>query len=146
MGRLVGFGWTASARRPKSFPELMGRLCDERARFPLLQVLLQIVDVLPIQTATVERGFSLLNRLKDKKRVALEEDSLQELMAVCSNGASLKEWSHADVVKAITLWSQAGPGKGYLRGHAAGSGRKAATVDILTRDSEESQDEEDNDI
>ena len=45
------------------------------------------------------------------KRVALEEDSLQELMAVCSNGASLKEWSHADVVKAITLWSQAGPGK-----------------------------------
>ena len=39
--------------------------------------------------------------------MALEEDSLQELMAVCSNGASLKEWSHADVVKAITLWSQA---------------------------------------
>ena len=45
----------------------------------------------------------LLNRLKDKKRVALEEDSLQELMAVCSNGASLKVWSHANVVKAITL-------------------------------------------
>ena len=95
-----------SARCPKSFRELMGRLRDGRARFPLLQVLLQIVDVLPSQTATVDRGFSLLNRLKDKKRVALEEDSLQELMAVCSNGASLKEWSHADVVKAITLWSQ----------------------------------------
>ena len=78
--------------------------------------------------------------------MALEEDSLLELMAVCSNDASLKEWSHADVVKAITLWSQAGPGKRHLRGHAAGSGRKAATVDILTRDSEESQDEEDNDI
>ena len=62
-------------------------------------------------------------------------------MAVCSNGTSLKEWSHADVVKAITLWSQAGPGKRHLRGHAAGSGRKAATVD-----SDESQDEEDNDI
>ena len=134
-----------SACRPKSFRELMGRLRDGRARFPLLQVLLQVVDVLPSQTATVERGFSLLNRLKDKKRVALEEDSLQELMAVCSNGASL-EWSHADVVKAVTLWSQAGPGKRHLQGHAAGSGRKAATVDILTRDSEESQDEEDNDI
>ena len=115
-----------SARRPKSFRELMGRLRDGRARFPLLQ----IVDVLPRQTATVERGFSLLNRLKDKKCVALEEDSLQELMAVCSNGASLKEWPHADVVKAITLWSQAGPGKRHLRGHAAGSGRIAATVDI----------------
>ena len=44
-----------SARRPKSFRELMGRLRDGRARFPLLQVLLQIVDVLPSQTATVER-------------------------------------------------------------------------------------------
>ena len=105
-----------SACRPKSFRELMGRLRDGRAQFPLLQVLLQVVAVLPSQTATVERGFSLciLNRLKDKKRVALEEDSLQELMAVCSNGASLKEWSHADVVKAITLWSQAGPGKRHL--------------------------------
>ena len=70
------------------------------------------------------------------------------MMAVCSNGASLKEWSRADVVKAITLWSQEGPGKRHLRGHAAGSGRKAATVDNLTRDSdhEESQDEEENDI
>ena len=27
--------------------------------------------------------------------MALEEDSLQDLMAVCSNGATLKEWSHA---------------------------------------------------
>ena len=124
----------------------MGRLRDGRARFPLLQVLLQIVHVLPSQTATVERGFSLLNRLKDKKRVALEEDSLEELMTVCSNGASLKKWSHADIIKAITLWSQAGPGKRHLRGHAAGSGRKAATVDILIRNSEESQDEEGNDI
>ena len=39
----------------------------------------------------------------------------------------------------------AGPGTRHLRGHAAGSGRKAATVD-LTRDSDESQDEEDNNI
>ena len=44
-----------SARRPKSFRELMGRLRDGRVRFPLLQVLPQIVDVLPSQTATVER-------------------------------------------------------------------------------------------
>ena len=62
-------------------------------------------------------------------------------MAVCSNGASLKEWSHADAIKAITLWSLAGPGTRHLRGHAADSGRKADTVD-LTCDSEESQDEE----
>ena len=51
-------------------------------------------------------------------------------MAVCSNGASLKEWSHAVAIKAITLWSQAGPGTRHFRGHAAGSGRKAATVDL----------------
>ena len=62
-------------------------------------------------------------------------------MGVCSNGASLKEWSHADTIKSITLWSLAGPGTRHLRGHAAGSGGKAATVD-LTCDSEESQDEE----
>ena len=77
-----------SARRPKSFRKLMARLRDGRARCPLLHVLLQIVQ--PSQTATVERGFSLLNRRKDKKRVALAEDSVQNLMAACSNGASLK--------------------------------------------------------
>ena len=44
-----------------------------------------------------------------------------------------------------SISGQAGPGTRHLRGHAAGSGREAATVD-LTRDSEESQDEEDNDI
>ena len=77
--------------------------------------------------------------------MALEEDSLQDLMAACSNGASLKEWSYADAVKAITLWSMAGPGTRHLGGHAAGSGRKAATVDSSC-ESEESQDEEDNNI
>ena len=56
-----------SARRPKSFRELMGRLRDGRARYPLLHVLLQFVDVLPSQTATVERGFSLLNCLKGQE-------------------------------------------------------------------------------
>ena len=44
----------------------MGRLRDGREQFPLLHVLLQIIDVLPRETTTVERGFSLLNRLKDK--------------------------------------------------------------------------------
>ena len=45
-----------TARRPKSFRELMGRLRDGRARYPLLHVLMQIVDVLPSQTATVVRA------------------------------------------------------------------------------------------
>ena len=71
---------------------------------PLLQVLLQVVDVLPSQTATVERGFSLLNRLEDKKRVDLEEDSLQEVDGCVQQWCFAKEWSHASVVKAITLW------------------------------------------
>ena len=44
-----------------------------------------------------------------------------------------------------SISGQAGPETRHLRGHAAGSGREAATVD-LTCDSEESQDEEDNDI
>ena len=44
-----------------------------------------------------------------------------------------------------SISGQAGPGTRHLRRHAAGSGREAATVD-LTLDSEESQDEEDNDI
>ena len=42
-----------------------------------------------------------------------------------------------------SISGQAGPGARHLRGHAAGSGREAAKVD-LTRDSQESQDEEDN--
>ena len=44
-----------------------------------------------------------------------------------------------------SISSQAGLGTRHLRGHAAGSGREAATVD-LTRGSEESHDEEDNDV
>ena len=53
-----------SACRPKSFREIMGRLRDGRARCPPRHVLLQIVDFLSSQTATVVRGFSHLNRLK----------------------------------------------------------------------------------
>ena len=64
--------------------------------------------------------------------MALEEDSLQEVDGCVQQWCFAKEWSHASVVKAITLWSQVGPGKRHLRGYAAGSGRKAATVDILT--------------
>ena len=96
-------GPSACRHGQKSFRDSWAGCVRGEHDFRYCKFFLQVVDVLPSQTATVERGFSLLNRLKDKKRVALEEDSLQELMAVCSNGASQKEWSHADVVKAITL-------------------------------------------
>ena len=82
-----------ASRRPQSFTELMSRLRTGRKRFPLLYLLAQIVDVLPAHTACVERGFSLLNRLKDKKRASLDEGSLQDCMAICSNGVPLEEWS-----------------------------------------------------
>ena len=103
----------------------MSRLRTGRKRFPLLYLLAQIVDVLPAHTACVERGFSLLNRLKDKKRASLDEDSLQDCMAICSNGVLLEEWSKTDAHKANTVWSEGGRGTRHLRGHASGSGRIA---------------------
>ena len=54
-------------RQPQSYTELMSRLRTGRKRFPLFYLFAQIVDVLPAHPAWVERGFSLLNRLKDKK-------------------------------------------------------------------------------
>ena len=93
MGGLVGFGWTIclpSIVLPGAHGQVVCRA--SRARFPQLHVFLQIFNALPSQTATVERGFLLQNRLKDKKRVALEKDSLQDLMAFWRNGASLREW------------------------------------------------------
>ena len=114
-----------ASRRPQSFTELMSRLRTGRKRFPLLYLLAQIVDGLPAHTACVERGFSLLNRLKDKKRASLDGDSLQDCMAICSNGVPLEEWSKTDALKAITVWSEGGRGTRHLRGHASGSSRIA---------------------
>ena len=45
-----------------------------------------------------------------------------------------------------SIRGQAGPGTRHLRRHAAGSGREGRHGGFNTRDSEESQDEEDNDI
>ena len=56
----------------------------------------------------------------------MEEESLQDCMAISSNGMPLEAWSRTDAVKAITNWTEAGLGVRHVQGNAHGSGRKAA--------------------
>ena len=97
MGGLVGFGWTICSLS-KVLPGAHGQVAWRASTISATAS--SSADCWRPAQPDRNRWAGLLasvvlNRLKDKKRVALEEDSLQELMAMCSNGTSLKEWSHA---------------------------------------------------
>lgn len=101
-------------RRPKTFREVNLRLSCGKTRFPMLSLLSAAINVWPTRTACMERGFSLLNRLKTKKRLSMDEESLTDCMTICSNGVELEQWSEGDAVRAITTWSEMGPGTRHV--------------------------------
>ncbi len=67
--------------------------------FPNLET--QIAIVLPLQTADVERGFSVQNQIKTKLRNQLTPKTVNQLMLVCLEGGSHKKF---DFDPAIEHW------------------------------------------
>ena len=59
---------------------------------------------LPVSNGKLERAFTQLNRIKDKKRAALGNEALNDLMKVSADATPLKGFSPDS---AITLWWEA---------------------------------------
>ena len=125
-------------RRPATFAEVNQRVQMGKQRFPLLSLLLMFIDVIPVQKACVERGFSALNRLKTKGRSSLEEDKLNSSMTITTRGITLEKWSEESALKAIYCWYTHTPETRDVAGHARGSSGKR-----IEEEQDESSAEED---
>ena len=70
-------------------------------QFPNILMLVEIILILPLATATVERGFSAMKRVKNDWRSCLDTDILNMLLRITVNGCSFDEY---DPQRAIQHW------------------------------------------
>ena len=61
-------------------------------KFPNLVHVVQIMLLLPVSNAKVERGFSTMRRIKNDWRSSLSEETLDPLMRISIDGPPLKEF------------------------------------------------------
>jgi len=64
--------------------------------------LLLIILTIPVGSACAERGFSVQNRIKNKMKVNLNSDYLDEVMNICVNGPELAKFSFDDAIERWT--------------------------------------------
>ena len=67
---------------------------------------MKIVLVIPVQTASLERGFSLVKRVKNDWRSRLQPKTVTQLILIKLNGPELKDYNPCP---AIVQWWKAGP-------------------------------------
>ena len=72
--------------------------------FPNLVKLLQIYQIIPLTTATVERSFSTLKLVKSNLRNHLKEDTLDWCMRIAIEGPD--SLSDEDVTTVIRIWKE----------------------------------------
>ncbi len=72
---------------------------------PQIKKLVQLVLVLPIASADVERGFSILNHARYDRRSRLTTQHLQDILFLRINGPPL---SHFDASRYAQAWIKAG--------------------------------------
>ena len=70
-------------------------------QFPNILMLVEIILILPLATATVERGFSAMKRVKNDWRSCLDKDILNMLLRITVNGCSFDVY---DPQRAIQHW------------------------------------------
>lgn len=86
------------------------RILNEYKLQPALTNILALVRitlVIPVQTATLERGFSLMQRMKNDWRNRLRPNTLSQLMLIKLNGPA--HLDSFDAQPAISAWWKAGP-------------------------------------
>uniref|UniRef100_A0A6P7G8X6 52 kDa repressor of the inhibitor of the protein kinase-like n=1 Tax=Diabrotica virgifera virgifera TaxID=50390 RepID=A0A6P7G8X6_DIAVI len=71
--------WKIAQVTPKTATSVLKALKDEDDAFPNMKILLGILAVLPVTTASVERSFSTLKRLKTYLRNSIGEERLTSL-------------------------------------------------------------------
>ncbi|KAJ8890975.1 hypothetical protein PR048_010484 [Dryococelus australis] len=113
-------GWTLT--------DLLGKAMSNGDRFPVLLKLLKVASVLPVSTASCERGFSQMNLVKNKLRSSLETESLDDLMMVNLNGPPLPLCIPSD---AIDKWYFSAKTTRHVQGHKCHASDKTANVPMF---------------
>ena len=76
-----------------NFAESCRKLIVEHADdFPDYIVFAKIALVVPLNSASCERGFSAQNRIKSKSRNRLDDDQVDRLMKISVNGPHFAEY------------------------------------------------------
>ena len=89
-----------------TWQSLWGTLFQKRqAEYPSFLHIIEMIQVLPFATAQVERGFSLMNRVKTDWRVRLNTCTLDDLMMISLEGPSEEEYTTSS---AVARWNRAG--------------------------------------
>ena len=79
--------------------------------------MLRIVELmmsLSLSTAKVERGFSEMNIEKNEKRTRMNQNTLQSLMIINTDGPKCDDFQPIESVK---MWLNSGPGSRHISGH-----------------------------
>ena len=71
--------------------------------YPYLSNIASIALTLPISTADCERGFSTMNRIKTDQRNRLKTSTLDKLIRLSTEGASIDKFNYE---AAITVWAE----------------------------------------
>ena len=88
--------------------------CGTDSSIPNVGALVKIMLVLPVQTAEVERTFSLRNRIKQDWRSRLTSQTTTDLMRITLSGQTIQSF---DPTPAMSLWCKSG--KTRKRPHVA---------------------------
>ena len=86
-------------------------LLHEAPKFKHILPLIEIMLSISMSTATVERGFSVMNVVKDETRTLLGNDTLNDLVEIKVNGVSLDDFTPES---AILHWLDKGTGKRHI--------------------------------
>ena len=83
-----------------SMPAFAKMLCLYEAEYPDFAYLLKFYLVVPLNSASAERGFSAQNYIKTKSRNRLSEDRLSQIIRVSVNGPDWSKFDHYENVAA----------------------------------------------
>ena len=94
--------WMSAHRGSSHLVDLYGDLIRENPQhLSHILVLVQLLLTISPSTASCERGFSCMNRVKNSQRTCLKNDILNYLMQLSSNGCEVSEYSPD---KAVEYW------------------------------------------
>ena len=129
--------WMAGHRGRSHLLDLYSDLVKENPQhLQHILVLVQLLLTLSPSTASCERGFSCMNRVKNSQRTCLHNDILNDLMQLSANGCEVDEYSPD---KAVEHWFFSGKGTRHLSHKTPQRSRNGRSMDEETDLSENSE-------
>lgn len=93
-----------------SFKEVISHICRYKQRFPLLNRVVKVVQVLPSSTACCDKGRNSLQRMCKNNRSRLSMEQMNDLLTVAVNGPPIGSF---DGKRALDSWFEEKSGGSY---------------------------------